>query len=112
MNREMSLLVIAPWGQQIGFLLGGARVRIATDAESLNAELKQVLEKKEVGIVALPESMRSWIYDKHRRAIAKAVFPLLAFYQFPEKWVAPEKAEEQVAEIVQRAIGYHLRIQL
>lgn len=112
MNRGMSFLVIAPWGQDIGFRLGGARVRIVPDAESLNAELEREIEKKETGVIALPETMRDWISVKNRGSIAKKVFPLLAFYHFPEKWAAPEEPAEDVAEIVQRAMGYRLNIRL
>lgn len=110
MSKAMELLVVAPWGQDIGFRLGGARVAIAANADALNDVLARALAEKETGVVALPEAMREWISEPLRKTLAAATFPLMIFYRFPGEWAGGEEPAGEAAEIIQRAIGYRLRI--
>lgn len=112
MTKTMSLLVIAPWGQDVGFRLGGARVTIAPDEETLNGELEEAIARGDTGVVAVPETMREWISAHNQRLLARNPFPLLAFYHFPDEWRSAEDAGEEIAELARRAIGYRLKIRL
>ncbi|MBI5636452.1 MAG: hypothetical protein HZA03_00615 [Nitrospinae bacterium] len=112
MNKPMKLLVVAPWGHDLGFRLGGAHVAIAADREALNKTLARALAEKETGVVALPEQMREWIAEPLRKTLAAAAFPLTVFYRFPGEWAGAEEPADEAAEIIQRAIGYHLKIKL
>ncbi len=110
MNRTMELLVVAPWELDIGFRLGGAHVAMAANAPALNDLLARTFAEKETGVVALPEAMRQWISEPMRKTLAAATFPLVIFYRFPGEWAGEEEAAGEAAEIIQRAIGYRLRI--
>ena len=108
----MTLLILAGWEHDIGFRLGGAPVKIISDKNSLNLEIEQAVQKREAALLAIPEQMKTWITDKNRKAIVRAMFPLVVYYPYPEEWAPEEEAEEAVEEIVQAAIGYRLRIKL
>lgn len=112
MTAGMKLLVIAPWGRDIGFRLAGARVEIAPDEDSLNAGLAEAIKGGKTAVIALPESMRDWISPDTQRLLGQGIFPLLSFYRFPDEWPAAADAGEEVAELARRAIGYRLRIKL
>ena len=108
----MRLLVVAPWGIDIGFRLGGAQVAVAPDAAALNETLARALAEKETGVIALPEQMRDWISEPLRGILGRTAFPLAVFYRFPGEWAGVEEPADEAAEIVQRAIGYRLKIKL
>ncbi len=109
---KKSLLILAPWGQDIGFRLGGTEVKHFTDSDSLNREIEIVLQEGEVGVLALPEGTQTWISENNGKALEKTLFPLIVHYHCPGEWETPMGAEEEVAEIVRRAIGYRLRIRI
>lgn len=110
--NPMQLMIVAPWGDDIGFRLGGARVAIAATPETLNETLTRALAEKETGVVALPERMREWISDPVRKALGQTTFPITVFYHFPGEWPGGEDTDGEAAEIIQRAIGYRLKIKL
>ncbi len=107
----LSLLIFAPWGIDIGFRLGGARVKIV-DSDSLNTEIENAIESGDIGVLAMPESMRGVVSSKNRKRLLKELFPLSVYYPFPEDWEAPEEVESGLEETVSRAIGYRLRIKV
>lgn len=110
MSALKTLVVIAPWGWDNGWRLGGARVETAATPDALNAVLESVIGHADAGIIALPDTMKDWVSDKHRRAVKKSLFPLLAYYSPPGK-MADVQAEE-VEDLVRQAIGYRLKITL
>ncbi len=112
MKNPMRLLVVAPWGTDVGFRLGGAPVVLAATPAALNETLAEVLAENETGVVALPEQLREWISEPVRKALEQAVFPITVFYRFPGEWPGREEPADEADEIVQRAIGYRLKIKL
>lgn len=112
MNNPMQLMIVAPWGDDIGFRLGGARVVIAATPETLNETLTRALTEKETGVVALPEQMREWISGPVRKALGQVTFPITVFYRFPGEWPSGAEPAGEAAEIIQHAIGYRLKIKL
>lgn len=108
--KPMRLLVVAPWGIDLGFRLGGAHVAVAADAAALNETLARALAENETGVIALPEPMREWISEPLRKMLRRAAFPLTVFYRFPGEWAGVEEPAGEAAEIIQRAIGYRLKI--
>lgn len=112
METKTSLLVLAGWGHDLGFRLGGAPVLAVSDQNSLNHEIEKALQKREPAVLAIAEQMKKWVTDKNLKALARTMFPLVVYYPYPEEWAPEEEAEEAIAEIVQTAIGYRLRIKL
>lgn len=112
MKNPMRLLIVAPWGHDTGFRLGGALVAIAASPEALNERLTRALAEQETGVVALPEQMREWISGPLRKALSQATFPITVFYRFPGEWAGGVEPAGEAAEIIQRAIGYRLKIKL
>lgn len=112
METKKSFLVLTPPGVNEGFRLGGAPVARVFDEASLNGAIETAIEKGEVGILAVPEDMRELISDKNRKSLQRSVFPLVVFYGYPSKWEEPFEIEEEVEMMVERAVGYRLRIRL
>ena len=112
MKNPMRLMIVAPWGSDIGFRLGGAHVAMAATAEELNETLARALAEKETGVLALPEQMREWISEPLRKALGQAAFPITVFYRLSGEWTGAEEQAGEAAEIIQRAIGYRLKIKL
>tara|TARA_B100001964_G_scaffold132569_1_gene146422 strand:- start:4529 stop:4879 length:351 start_codon:yes stop_codon:yes gene_type:complete len=111
-ETKLSLLVLAPWGLDLGFRLGGAQVKNVSGKDSLNREIEWVFNKKEVGILAMPEPMKDWINKSNIKIIGQSIFPVIVYYRLPEDIELVPESEEEVADIVQRAIGFRLKIKL
>jgi vacuolar-type H+-ATPase subunit F/Vma7 len=112
MTESRSFLAIAPWGQDIGFNLGGAPVVTVYDEDSLNAALDKILDEDTTGILAVPRPMIDWLSARNRRTLRRRLFPVVVYYSYPEEWEEPSALEETVSLLVERAIGYRLRIKL
>ncbi len=111
-ETKLSLLVIAPWGLDLGFRLGGAQVKNVSGEGSLNREIEWAFKKKEVGILAIPEPMKDWFNKPNIKIIDQSMFPVIVYYRLPEDIELVPESEEEVADIVQRAIGFRLKIKL
>ncbi len=111
-ETKLSLLVIAPWGLDLGFRLGGAQVKNVSGEGSLNREIELALKKKEVGILAIPEPMKDWISKLNIKIIDQSMFPVIVYYRLPEDVELVPETEKEVADIIQRAIGFRLKIRL
>lgn len=111
-EKKLSLIVISPWELDQGFRLGGASVKTVSNEDSLNLELEQVYENQEAGILAIPESMKEWINDRNTKIIEKSVFPVVVYYRYPGDDELVPEPEEEVSGLVERAIGFRLKIRM
>lgn len=112
MNQTKNFKIISRWGEETGFRLGGAQVAAVATPEALNKEIEDILEKREVGILAIPRDMEGWISEQNKKNLKRALTPLLARYSYPEEWRLAPEAEQFTEEMVFRAIGFHIRIKL
>ena len=112
MDEKKTLLVIAPPDVETGFKLGGADAALAFNADTLNEALARAVADGHTGIIAVPEEMRGWISEKNAKTLSRSLFPLVVYYPFPARWEEPYEIEEEVGVMIERAVGYRLRIRL
>jgi len=110
--KPLTMKIIAHWGQETGFRLGGASVVCIANQAELNGEIATVLEEGDAGILAIPVDMEGWISEKNLRALARSVKPLIARYDYPGQWRFFSDASQIADALTYRALGYHLRIKL
>lgn len=111
-ETKLSLAVIAPWGLDQGFRLGGASVKTVSNEDSLNRKIELIYQKQDTGILAIPETMKDWINEMNMKIIEKSLFPVIVYYRYPgDEELVPEP-EEEVDEVVERAIGFRLKIRM
>ena len=110
MDKSMSLLVLSPWGADIGFRLGGADVIAVSGSNTLNEAITTAFKNRKIGVLAIPEMMQDLISTDNLNMLSKRVFPMIVFYPLAKEWKAQEISETEIEEIVYRAIGYRMRI--
>jgi len=109
-DKSMSLLVLSPWGADIGFRLGGADVIPVSGSNSLNEAISTAFNNQKIGVLAIPEIMQEMISADNLSIFSKRIFPMVVFYPLAKEWKAQEISESEIEEIVYRAIGYRMRI--
>jgi vacuolar-type H+-ATPase subunit F/Vma7 len=110
MEKSMSLLVLSPWGADIGFRLGGADVVAISGSNALNGAIANALKSGNIGALAIPEIMEDSISPENRNLLSKRLFPMVVFYPIAKEWKASEVSETEIEEIIYRAVGYRMRI--
>ncbi|GAB4271310.1 MAG: V-type ATP synthase subunit F [Deferrisomatales bacterium] len=91
-----------------GFRLAGLEVQEVADREAAEA-LRRTLEDREVGLVALNERFLPLLPEELRRRVEAGRPPVVV--PFPDlRRAAPRRGEEYLAQLIQRAIGYRIRL--
>ncbi|MBI5814337.1 MAG: hypothetical protein HZB29_01860 [Nitrospinae bacterium] len=111
-TKTLTMRILAHWGQETGFRLGGASVVNVANAAALNREISQAINEGDVGILAIPLDLERWISEKNLRALARNPKPLLARYDYPGQWRFFADAAQIADALTYRALGYHMRIKL
>ncbi len=66
MKNIRRFAILAPWGEEVGFRLGGAATVAVTGPERFNEELARMIDGGEIGMIALPVAWDEWIDDENR----------------------------------------------
>lgn len=91
-----------------GFRLGGIEVREVSPDDAADV-LRKCLENSEVGLVALNDRFLPDLPDDLRRRMERGTPPVVV--TFPDlRSTAPRRGEEYLAQLIQRAIGYRIRL--
>lgn len=80
MNETKSLLVLATKTGSAGWRLGGVRTRTISDKGSIDIAIESAVKNGDVGIIAVPETMRGSVSRRTLDLFAKTAFPILIFY--------------------------------
>jgi vacuolar-type H+-ATPase subunit F/Vma7 len=92
-----------------GFALAGLGADIADDESVAETTLRALLQRPEVGIVLLEESIYEGLAPELRTVVDRVPQPVVVPFPGPA-WQAAASAEEQVVELLRRAIGYRVRL--
>ena len=97
-----------------GFALTGIDVGKVSDAHELRAALEVALGGTTYGIVIVEEELMAGLEEADRAAFASVNVPLLMEVPGALLWkeAAEAPAEDYVARLIRRAVGYQLNIKL
>jgi vacuolar-type H+-ATPase subunit F/Vma7 len=103
------IIFITPEDAELGFSLAGIRQIIVPEGGHEEA-LLSALEEPDTGIIAIEERVYQR-YDRERLKHAESGWGgLITVFPAPE--AVGIGAEEYLAELVKRAVGYHMRLAL
>ncbi len=94
---------------EFGFSLAGVIQRISRGEDALEL-LKELTSRPEIGLVVLDERLIEGITEEKLREIEQQWHGILLVLPAPERPAVP--AEDYIQRMIQRAIGYHVRLQL
>lgn len=92
-----------------GFALAGLVADTAEEACVADTTLRTLLQRPEVGMVLLEESLYEALAPDLRTVVDRIAKPIVVPFPGPA-WRAGASAEEQVVELLRRAIGYRVRL--
>lgn len=92
-----------------GFALAGIVAETAEEESVIDAALRSLLQRPEVGVVLLEESLYRTLAPDLRTVVDRVAQPIVVPFPGPA-WRPAPSAEEQVVELLRRAIGYRVRL--
>jgi vacuolar-type H+-ATPase subunit F/Vma7 len=92
-----------------GFALAGLVAETAEDESTVDATLRGLLQRHELGVVLLEEPLYAALAPDVRILVDRVAQPVVVPFPGPA-WRAAPSAEEQVVELLRRAIGYRVRL--
>jgi vacuolar-type H+-ATPase subunit F/Vma7 len=92
-----------------GFGLAGLVAETAEDALTVDASVRGLLQRHELGVVLLEEPLYTALAPDVRAMVDRVAQPVVVPFPGPA-WRAAPSAEEQVVELLRRAIGYRVRL--
>ncbi len=92
-----------------GFALAGIVAETADEESVADAALRSLLQRAEVGVVLLEDSLYQTLAPDLRTIVDRVAQPIVVPFPGPA-WRAAPSAEEQVVELLRRAIGYRVRL--
>lgn len=92
-----------------GFALAGIVADAADDEGAVEAALRGLLARRELGVVLLEEPLYATLAPDLRAQVDRVAQPVVVPFPGPA-WRAAPSAEEQVVELLRRAIGYRVRL--
>lgn len=92
-----------------GFSLAGLVAETVGDEDAANAALLALLQCRELGVVLLEESLYTALSPDVRALVGRVAQPVVVPFPGPA-WRAAPSAEEQVVDLLRRAIGYRVRL--
>lgn len=91
-----------------GFALAGL-VPETADEGGVDTALRALLQRRDLGVILLEESLYAALALDLRSVVDRVAQPVVVPFPGPA-WRAAPSAEEQVVELLRRAIGYRVRL--
>lgn len=104
------MVVLTDYDTGLGFQLAGAEVYKAKSSAEAEESLSNLLLNKDIGIIALNEDFLEGFSERIKKRIEGGAHPIVFPFPSIKKWEEAAPAEEYVASLIRRAIGYHLKI--
>jgi vacuolar-type H+-ATPase subunit F/Vma7 len=97
-----------------GFALAGVDVEVVMDPDSAREAVLAAAGRKECGILIVEEELFARVPDGERESLLQRTVPLIVLLPGDMLWGEVEeiKADEYVAALIRRAVGYQLNIRL
>ena len=94
-----------------GFALAGVSVVEAETREAAVTQLAEVLRRADVGVVIAAQETIDHLPDATRQQIARRSIPVLLSVPAADWTSTPRPAGDAILDLLQRAIGYRVRLQ-
>lgn len=104
------VVVLTDYDTGLGFQLAGVEVFKAKSSAEAETGLCNLLLDKDIGIIAVSEDFIEGFSERVRKRIEGGGHPIVFPFPSIKKWEEAAPAEEYVARLIRRAIGYHLKI--
>ncbi|HEX9563080.1 MAG TPA: V-type ATP synthase subunit F [Gemmatimonadaceae bacterium] len=106
-----TLRTVASPALAAGFRLAGLRVDEASSPREAGAIIERLTTEAEAGVILVQQDLFEGLADTQRRALERAAVPIIVPIPAP-KWATGRRAaEEYILDLLQRAIGYRVRLQ-
>ncbi|MGH7696023.1 MAG: V-type ATP synthase subunit F [Gemmatimonadaceae bacterium] len=93
-----------------GFALAGIPVSEASGARDATAVIAPLLDGRDVGVLLVEQSLLDSLGDAERQTLMRTPSPVVVPFPGPAWGERASPAEAYVLELLQRAIGYRVRL--
>ena len=102
------LVVIADPDRALGFQLAGVDVVRAEDVEAARTHLLQLIDDRDVGLIAISSIFLDKLDDATRRRIDADYRPVVIGLPQGSRITGGLSRRERIAALIRRAIGFHI----
>jgi V/A-type H+/Na+-transporting ATPase subunit F len=106
---QYRLKVVTSRGAALGFRLAGVSVE-EVDEEIAAERIAALLAESDLGVLAVEQDLLRLAPERLLAKVARKGVPVVLPFTFPRHWGEGGSAQTYVAELVRRAIGYHIKI--
>jgi vacuolar-type H+-ATPase subunit F/Vma7 len=108
---KLRVVAVGNFPMIAGFALAGVSVIEADTRAEAASRLADVLRREDVGVVIAQQATIDALPDSARVQIERRAIPVLLSLPAPAWTAAPGAASDMVLDLLQRAIGYRVRLQ-
>lgn len=94
----------------LGYRLTGVDVYSASSYQEAGDYIERFLRNREYEIVAYSEEYSGYISEPLRRRMEESILPIFIAIPSIKSWREGEREEEYIAGILQRALGFYVKI--
>ena len=104
------MTAIVPRGEGTGFALAGVRVCEAANLEEAGTMLSAEMADSTNGVVFIDEAYTSELPSKLVKQMDESTLPLVVSIPVITKWEYVHDRTEAIENVIQRAIGYRIKL--
>ena len=106
-----TLRVVTEPALAAGFRLAGLPVEEARSPRDVTAAIERLTREHDAGVILVQQDLWDALPEAERRAIERTPLPIIVPVP-PPQWAARGRgAEDYILDLLQRAIGYRVRLQ-
>jgi V/A-type H+-transporting ATPase subunit F len=105
------LKVVTRPGASLGFRLAGVPAE-EVDESRAGERLAALLAEPDLGLLAVDEDLLKLAPQRLLATIGRKGVPVVLPFAVPGRWTEKPGGEPYVAELIRRAIGYHIKIEV
>jgi len=108
---RLRVVAVGEFPQIAGLALAGVPVIEAESRDEAVARLNDVVHQEDVGVVLAEQAVIRSLPDATRRKLALQSVPIVLSLPRPEWEESAEPISNEILDLLQRAIGYRVRLQ-
>lgn len=108
---KMRVVAVGEFPLITGFALAGIPVLEAESRDEAAARLSELVTRDDVGVVFAAHTVIDALPEPVRRRLARESTPVLLSLPDPDWSAAVQTESNEILELLQRAIGYRVRLQ-
>ena len=108
---KMRVIAVGEYPLVSGFALAGLPVVEAESRDEAAARLADLVDRDDVGVVFADHTVVDALPEPIRRRLSRQSTPVLLSLPDPDWSAAVESQSNEILDLLQRAIGYRVRLQ-